>query len=158
MGGLFGHQLIIFLIFQEGNGPADAGFAIHKAPGEEAHLDPPVEQQVDLAAKAFGVDDRYRGTSRCASAGTCPREEFLQRLAIFLLEHVFGFLGLAGHPGADDGVHGVVGGAAVDGDPAQFLGFGPFGKFAVGTRMLDHVAHFIGGGLVPAESGGSRCE
>ena len=65
LGG-FCHQLIVFFVFAEGNCTTDGGFTINKAPGEEAHLDAAVEDEVDQAAEAFGVDDLIAGTCRCA--------------------------------------------------------------------------------------------
>ena len=56
----------------------------------------------------------------------------------------------ARHPLADDGVHRVVGAAAVDADPAQLLPLGPLGELAVRAGVLDHVADLVGGRLVPA--------
>ena len=151
MRGFLFHQIVVFIVFEEGHRAADAGFTIHKAPGEEADLHAPVEQQVDLAAEAFGVDDRFGEHVDVHQLVLAVIEELLQALTKFLLEDLLGLLGLAGHPGADDGVHRVVGGAAVHRDPAQFHLLRPFGKFAVWTWMFDHVADLIRGGLIPAE-------
>ena len=70
---------------------------------------------------------------------------------VHLLEELVGLGGLAGHPVADDGVHRVVGAAAVHADPLDFLGLGPLGELAVGAGMLDHVADLVGVGLIPAK-------
>ncbi len=110
-----------------------------------------IEEQVDIPADALGVDDAEGEHLDMHQLVLAVIEELLQALPVFLLEDLLGLLRLAGHPGADDGVHGVVGAAAVDGDPAQFLGFGPLGEFAIGTGMLDHVADLVRRRLVPAE-------
>ena len=69
----------------------------------------------------------------------------------FFLKYLVGLARLARHPVADDGVHRVVGAAAVHADPAQLLGLGPLGELAVRAGVLDHVADLVGGGHVPAE-------
>ncbi len=62
-----------------------------------------------------------------------------------------GLGGLAGHPVADDGVHWMVGAAAVHADPLYLLFLAPLGELAVRPGVLDHVADLIRVGLVPAK-------
>ena len=150
-GRFLRHQLFIFRVLDDRHAARDARFAIHKAPGEETNRHAPVEQQVDLAAEAFGVDDAIGEHFQVHQLVLAVVEELRQRHAVFLLEDLVRLAGLARHPVADDGVHRVVGAAAVHADPAQLLGLGPLGEFTIGTGMLDHVADFVGGGHIPAE-------
>ncbi len=85
----------------------------------------PVEQQVDFAAQALGVDDAVGEHFQVHQLVLAVVEEICQRHAVFLLEDLVSLAGLARHPVADDGVHRVVGAAAVHADPAQFLGSWP---------------------------------
>ena len=54
------HQLGILVVFDKGDKAADAGFAIHKAPREAANRRALIEQQVNVAARTFQVNDVIR--------------------------------------------------------------------------------------------------
>ena len=77
------------------------------------------------------------------------REHLIPALVIALDELRFGFGEELGVPVADDGVHGVVGAAAVQAQPLEFHVETPLVKVGVGTGVFAEVAHFVALGLVP---------
>ena len=109
------------------------------------------DDQVQVAADALGMHDAVWEHLDVHELILGVVEELRQRHAVLLAEDVIGLACLARHPVADDGVHRVVGAAAIHPDPAQFLGLGPIGELAVRAGVHHHVADFVGGGHIPAE-------
>ena len=148
--GFLCHQFGILVVFDERDEAADARFAVDEAPRETANRRALVEQQIDVAAGAFEVDDVVREHFDVHQLVLVRREHLRHRLAVLFLEMRVRFLGLARHPRADDRIHRMVRAAAVHADPFDFLPLRPFRKLAVGPGVLDHVPDFIGERLVPA--------
>ena len=59
-GGFSLHQRIIYGIVDNCHAAPDARLSIHEAPGEEANGHALVDQQVEIATDAFGVNDAIR--------------------------------------------------------------------------------------------------
>ena len=102
--GFLGHQVLVLVIIHKGHTSPDAGFPVHEPPREEAHLHPSVQQQVQVTAQAFGVDDPVGEHLDVHQLVLVIGEDFLQLLAVLLAEVLAGLVGLARHPVADDRV------------------------------------------------------
>lgn len=127
---LLGHHLLVAVILHHGNDPADACLAIDKPPGEAADGNPLIQKEIDIPTDAFDMDYAAVEHLQMHELVLVVAVKFSQGFSEFLLEEGVRLLCLAGHPVADDGVHGMIGGATVYTDPAQLL-LGPFGELPV---------------------------
>jgi len=144
------HQRGVLRVLDERDEAADARFAVHKPPGETANRRALVEQEINVAARTFEVDDVVWKHFDVHQLVLVRREHFRHRFAVLFLEMRVRFFGLARHPGANDRVHRMIGAAAVHADPLDLFALRPFGELAVGPGMLDHVPNFVGKRLIPA--------
>src|SRR5205807_10496154 len=86
-----------------------------EAPREAAELNLPVEHLVELSAEVLDVDDVVWKEQRVHDLVVRLREDLIEAAA----ELLFCLFGLVGADATNDGVHGMVGAADVDRDPAD---------------------------------------
>src|SRR5438132_1319397 len=128
-----------FTSFEYGDGAARRRLAALEAPWKAAERDLPVEHLVDSPAQVFDVDDVVRKEQRVHDLVVGFRKDLVEAPAQLLLR----VLRLVGADAADDGVHGVVGAAGVDRDPAHAALQHPLGKGAIRAGVADEVFRLI---------------
>ncbi len=144
------HQFVVLCVFHEGDNTANARFSIDETPGKAADCHATSVEKVDVATEAFGMDDAAVEHLDVHDLVLGVVEDIFEAFAILLAEMRIAFFGEAGHPTADGRVEGMVCATAVNADPSDLTTFRPFREFAVWPRMLNHVADFVGGRLVPS--------
>ncbi len=87
----FLHQLIIMIIFHKGHTATNTGFPVHKTPGEETDLNSLIQQQVDISANAFCMNNTVREQIYMHQLVLAVIIEFCQAFAIFRLKNLFRF-------------------------------------------------------------------
>src|SRR5438094_7073486 len=97
------------------DGSAQGGLAALEPPGKAAELDLAVEHLVETPAEVFDVDHIVWKQERVHDLVVGLGKDRVEAAAQLLL----GFLRLVGADAPDDRVHGMVGAARVDRDPAH---------------------------------------
>src|SRR5437660_7504058 len=128
-----------FISFQHRDGAAQRGLAALEAPREAAKLDLPIEHLVDLPTQVLDVDDVVREEQRVHDLVVGLREDLVEAAAQLLLR----LFSLVRANAADDSVHGMVGAARVDGDPAHAAILHPLRERTGGTGMTDEIAGLV---------------
>lgn len=148
-GSLLLHEICIVIIIDKSYDAGDARLTVDETPRKTSDLNTLIKQQIYIPAETFGMDDPFGEHLDMHELVLVIREYFLDRFLILRLEMRLRFFCLARHPRPDDGVHRMIGTAAINPEPFQFFIFAPLCELAVRARMLHHIPDFIGDRLVP---------
>ena len=145
------HQFIVVIIIYKRHASSDARFTVYESPWKKSDGGAAIQKKVNVAADALGMDDAVRKQVEVHQLIFAVVKKFGNGLAMFLLENFFRLACLARLPITNNGVHRVIGTAAIHGEPTKFFALAPIGKFPIRSRMLHHVANLIGRWLIPTE-------